>query len=172
MIIWLNGGFGAGKTTLAGELHRRIPEAVVYDPEDVGAMLWKWLPRNEDFQDLASWRELVVASALSLRRHHADLLIVPMALLRDAYREEILGGLDAAGERVLHVFLDTAPQVIRDRLEARAVSLGFTPDAASWAIARLDPGAASKQPPGTVVLRSDRNSPAALADAVVAAIPR
>jgi adenylylsulfate kinase-like enzyme len=26
VIIWINGGFGAGKTTLAEELHRRLPE--------------------------------------------------------------------------------------------------------------------------------------------------
>ena len=41
VIIWVNGGFGAGKTTLAGKLHRRLPDAVVYDSEDVGLMLWK-----------------------------------------------------------------------------------------------------------------------------------
>jgi deoxyadenosine/deoxycytidine kinase len=41
MIIWPNGGFGAGKTTLAEELRRRVPGAVVYDPEDVALMLWK-----------------------------------------------------------------------------------------------------------------------------------
>jgi deoxyadenosine/deoxycytidine kinase len=40
VIIWINGGFGAGKTTLAEELHRRRPDAVVYDPEEVGLMLW------------------------------------------------------------------------------------------------------------------------------------
>ena len=85
VIIWLNGGFGAGKTTLAGELRRRVPGAVVYDPEGVGAMLWKWLPRNDDFQDLPSWRELVVATAVSLRRHHAATLIVPMSLIREAF---------------------------------------------------------------------------------------
>ena len=62
-------------------------------------MLWKWLPRNDDFQDLASWRELVVATALSLRKHHADTLIVPMSLLRDDYRDEILGGLAEAASR-------------------------------------------------------------------------
>ena len=60
-------------------------------------MLWKWLPPNEDFQDLPSWRELVVATAVSLRRHHADTLIVPMSLIRDAYRVEILGGLGRRG---------------------------------------------------------------------------
>jgi hypothetical protein len=41
-------------------------------------MLWKQMRPNGDFQHLPSWRELVVATALSLRRHHADTLIVPM----------------------------------------------------------------------------------------------
>ena len=99
MIIWINGAFGAGKTTLAEELHRRLPDAVVYDPEDVGLMLWKWIRPNGDFQHLPSWRELVVATALSLRRHHAETLIVPMSLVRDAYRAEIFGGLAARARR-------------------------------------------------------------------------
>jgi deoxyadenosine/deoxycytidine kinase len=42
VIIWINGGLGAGKTTLAGELHWRLPDAVVYDPEDVGDILRRW----------------------------------------------------------------------------------------------------------------------------------
>jgi adenylylsulfate kinase-like enzyme len=29
VIIWINGGFGAGKTTLAGELHRRLADEVL-----------------------------------------------------------------------------------------------------------------------------------------------
>ena len=37
VIIWINGGFGAGKTTLAQELHRRLPDTVVYDPEAAAA---------------------------------------------------------------------------------------------------------------------------------------
>jgi hypothetical protein len=83
VIIWINGGLVAGKTTLAEELHRRLPDAIVYDPENVGLMLWKWMRPNGDFQHLPSWRELTVATALSLRKHHADTLIVPMTLIRD-----------------------------------------------------------------------------------------
>jgi adenylylsulfate kinase-like enzyme len=113
MIVWLNGGFGAGKSTLALELQRRLPGAVIFDPEDVGLMLRKWLEPGEDFQDLASWRELVVTTALSLRRHHADTLIVPMALIRDDYRTEILGALTDAGEELLHVFLRADPRLPR-----------------------------------------------------------
>jgi predicted kinase len=174
VIIWLNGGFGAGKTTLAAELHRRLPEAVVYDPEDVGIMLWKWMPPNDDFQDLPSWRELVVATALSLRRHHAGTLIVPMSLIRDAYRAEILGGLADAGEEVLHVFLAADAGVLKERISARAPvpdNPGASQSAHEWAFSRVDAAvvAAARQPGGTIMLRSDRLSPAELADEVLAA---
>ena len=68
MIIWINGAFGAGKTTLAEELSRRLSEAVLFDPEYVGYLLRHWVPvPTGDFQDLPSWRELVIATALSLR---------------------------------------------------------------------------------------------------------
>jgi gluconate kinase len=172
VIIWLNGGFGAGKTTLAEELHRRLPDAIVYDPEDVGLMLWKWMPPNGDFQHLPSWRELVVATALSLRKHHADTLIVPMSLIRDAYRAEILGGLAAAGEEVLHVFLAVDVGVLRERLNARVTHPGREWDQAAREMGM--PGvdemvaAAARQPAGTLMLRSDRLTPAELADRVLA----
>ena len=168
MIIWINGGFGAGKTTLAEELHRRLPEAVVYNPEDVGLMLWKWMPPNGDFQHLPSWRELVVTTALSLRRHHADTLIVPMSLIRDAYRAEILGGLADAGADVLHVFLEADAGVLRERLNARVTNPGR-----DWDQAARESGmtgvdemvaAAARQPAGTLILRSDKLTPAELAD--------
>ena len=173
VIIWINGGFGAGKTTLAQELHRRLPEAVVYDPEDVGIMLWKWMPPNGDFQHLPSWRELVIATALSLRRHHAETLIVPMSLIRDPYRAEILGGLADAGEQVLHVFLETDAGILRERLNARVTDPKYT----EWDRAARELGlpgvdemvaAAARQPGGTLLLRSDRLTPPELADEVLA----
>ena len=172
MIIWINGGFSAGKTTLAEELYRRLPDAVVYDPEDVGLMLWKWVRPNGDFQHLPSWRELVVATALSLRRHHADTLIVPMSLIREAYRAEILGGLADAGEEVLHVFLEADAGVLRERLNARVTRPGSDWDQAARELGMTGVdemvAAAACQPGGTLLLRSDRLTPAELADEVLA----
>ena len=172
MIIWINGGFGTGKTTLAEELHRRLPNAVVYDPEDVGLMLWKWMPPNGDFQHLPSWRELVVNTALSLRQHHANTLIVPMSLIRDAYRAEILGGLADAGEDVLHVFLEADAGALRERLNARVTNPGRDWDqvARESGMTGVDEivAAAARQPTGTLMLRSDKLTPAELADQVLA----
>ena len=172
VIIWVNGGFGAGKTTLAEELHRRLPDAVVYNPEDVGLMLWKWMRPNGEFQHLPSWRELVVATALSLRRHHAETLIVPMSLIRDAYRAEILGGLADAGEEVLHVFLEVDAGVLRERLNARMPQPGrewdqFAHEVGMTGVDEIT-AAAALQPGGTLMLRSDRLTPAELADEVLA----
>ena len=173
VIIWLNGGFGAGKTTLAEELHRRLPDVVLYDPEQVGLMLWKWLPQDGDFQHLPSWRELVIATAVSLRRHHADTLIVPMSLIREAYRNEILGGLADAGEQVLHVFLELDAEALRARLNARArPGWEWEKTAKQVGMTGIDEmvAAAARQPGGTLMLRSDKLTPAELADAVMAAI--
>ena len=175
MIIWINGAFGAGKTTLAEELHRRLPDAVVYNPEDVGLMLWKQMRPDGDFQHLPSWRELVVATALSLRRHHAETLIVPMSLIRDAYRAEILGGLADAGEEFLHVFLVADAGLLRERLNARArVTHPGNPEwdqaARGFGLTPVDEAvaAAARQPGGTLMLRSDKLTPAELADEVMA----
>ena len=39
MIIMVNGAFGAGKTSVANELLRRLDGAMLFDPEEVGFML-------------------------------------------------------------------------------------------------------------------------------------
>jgi hypothetical protein len=137
-------------------------------------MLWKWMPPNGDFQHLPSWRELAVATALSLRRHHADTLIVPMSLIRDAYRTEILGRLADAGEDVLHVFLEADAGVLRERLNARVTSPGRDWDQAARELGltgvdeTVAAAAAARQPAGTLLLRSDKLTSAELADEVLA----
>ncbi len=42
-VVWLNGPFGVGKTSVAAELGRRRP-TITFDPEVIGSMLWRLLP--------------------------------------------------------------------------------------------------------------------------------
>jgi AAA domain len=173
VIVWINGAFGAGKTTLADELSGRLPDAVFFDPEYVGYILRRWVPvPTGDFQDLPSWRELVIATAASLRKHHAATLIVPMTLINDDYLAEILGGLHAQGEETLHVFLDLDPAVLRQRLTDRILVPGdpeADQQARDFCLRNLDRGiaAAARVPTGTLLLRSDKLTPAELADEVL-----
>jgi deoxyadenosine/deoxycytidine kinase len=96
----------------------------------------------------------------------------PMSLIRDAYRAEILGGLADAGEEVLHVFLEADVGVLRERLNARVTRPGRQWDqaASEFGMTGVDEmaAAATRQPAGTLMLRSDRLAPAELADEVLA----
>lgn len=44
MIVWVKGGFGRGKTTLVEVLRSRRPDAVVFDPKQIGYMLRELVP--------------------------------------------------------------------------------------------------------------------------------
>ncbi|MCE7005139.1 hypothetical protein LWC34_20240 [Kibdelosporangium philippinense] len=61
--------------------------------------------------------------------------------------------------------------MLKDRLAARApIPVNPAGDAGlEWALSRADPAAAGRQPEGTLILRSDRLTPAELADEVLAA---
>ena len=64
-VIWLNGAFGVGKTTVARKLASLLPDAMTLDPEDIGGMLRKVIPvvrQTGDFQDLRIWRRLTAGS--------------------------------------------------------------------------------------------------------------
>ena len=96
MIIWLNGAFGAGKTTAAFELCRRLPASFVYAPENVGFFLRKNMPpvcHTPDFQDMPLWRSFNFQVLKELHAHYNGPVIVPMTLVSPAYHQEILGCL-------------------------------------------------------------------------------
>lgn len=174
LIIWVNGAFGSGKSTLVEELRERLPDAVVFDPEHVGFCLRLWVPvPTGDFQDLPSWRRLTVQAALALREFHAAILIVPMTLVHEPYYQEIVGGLRDAGEQVVHVFLDLPAKVLRERIMEQVLHPEDPQQdeaARAFRLKNVDRcvAAARRQPAGTLLLRSDLLAPAALADAVMA----
>ncbi|MFD9503748.1 NUDIX domain-containing protein [Streptomyces sp. NPDC060035] len=124
MIVWINGAFGAGKTSAACELIDLIPNSTFYDPELIGGGLRHLLPQKKlaevaDFQDLAIWRRLVVDTAAALLAELSGVLVVPMTLLRQEYRDEIFGGLAARRIPVRHVLLSPEETILRRRIADR-----------------------------------------------------
>ncbi|MEU0847903.1 MULTISPECIES: NUDIX hydrolase [Streptomyces] len=145
-VVWINGAFGAGKTTTARELIELIPNSTLFDPEVIGAALVHLLPPKRlaeagDFQDLPIWRRLVIDTAAAMLAELGGTLVVPMTLLRQEYRDEIFGGLAARRIAVRHVLLAPAETILRERIAAREV-----PDAADgelrvrqWSYDHIDP---------------------------------
>uniref|UniRef100_UPI0036EAD61C NUDIX hydrolase n=1 Tax=Streptomyces sp. NPDC058274 TaxID=3346416 RepID=UPI0036EAD61C len=126
MIVWINGAFGAGKTTTARELIELIPNSALFDPEVIGGTLTHLLPPKRlaevgDFQDLPIWRRLVVDTAAAMLADLGGVLVVPMTLLRQEYRDEIFGGLAARRIPVRHVLLAPAETILRERIAGREV---------------------------------------------------
>ncbi|MFC5801814.1 NUDIX hydrolase [Streptomyces formicae] len=124
MIVWINGAFGAGKSTAARELIDLIPNSTLYDPEVIGGALRDLLPQKRldevtDYQDLPIWRRLVVDAAAGMLAEFGGVLVVPMTLLRQEYRDEIFGGLAARRIPVRHVLLHSEETILRARIAAR-----------------------------------------------------
>lgn len=121
MIVWINGPFGGGKSTLVEELRPRWPEALVFDPEMVGYVLREIVDvPTGDFQDLPLWRRQVADLAVGLVEEYRRPLLVPMTLVDPGYLGEIFGALKAADIVVHHFFLKVAPEVLVRRIDARS----------------------------------------------------
>ncbi|MFF7052989.1 NUDIX domain-containing protein [Streptomyces griseorubiginosus] len=147
MIVWINGAFGAGKTTAARELIELIPNSTLFDPEEIGAAVVRLLPPKHlaevgDFQDLPIWRRLVIDTAAAMLAELGGTLVVPMTLLRQEYRDEIFGGLAARRISVRHLLLAPAETILRERIAGRgatpALPLGATGQG-HWAYDRIEP---------------------------------
>lgn len=171
-VIWLNGAFGVGKTTVARALATESSGALILDPEDIGRMLRQVIPgglRTSDFQDIPSWRRLTVATIESLLRDHPGPLIVPMTVVDPNYFDETVGHLHRDGVTVHHFTLTASPTTIRRRLLWRLSS----PWATRWALHRVSRCANALQSPlfATHVDTDNRSVPdvaAAILGAVLA----
>ncbi|MFD7747209.1 AAA family ATPase [Streptomyces sp. NPDC059698] len=137
MIIWLNGTFGAGKTTTSKEVVSLLPGSRLFDAEKVGEMLCHMLGAPErDFQDFPPWRGLVVETARQVLDHVGGTLVVTQTVLVEAYWREIHEGLTRAGVPVHHFLLHTDRDTLVERIETdiKPESAG----ARQWRLDHLD----------------------------------
>ncbi len=95
-VIWLNGAFGVGKTSVAELIVEQIDGATLVDPELVGGLFRLLVPSDgqaEDFQDMSLWRSLTREAIGSLVSAGRGPLVIPMTLVRLDYFDEIVGAL-------------------------------------------------------------------------------
>ena len=122
MIIWINGSFGVGKTTVAEKLKEKIDKSIIYDPEKIGMFLSNTLPTKEnDFQDYKLWRTI---NCEMLKNIYAEfeVIIVPMTITNLQYYDEIVERLERDGINIKHFILIASKENIISRLNARGNS--------------------------------------------------
>ncbi|NBJ70985.1 MULTISPECIES: AAA family ATPase [Clostridia] len=135
MIIWINGAFGSGKTQTSYELHRRIPDSFVYDPENMGFFIDKNIPaeiHKQNFQDYCSWRELNYTLLKNMEREYNGIIMVPMSIVNPHYFEEIIGRLRNDKVIVKHFVLWASKETLLKRLRSRGESKN------SWGAKQID----------------------------------
>lgn len=141
-LVWINGAFGVGKTTVAEKLVERWPEAMLYDPELIGTLLYGLLPAaaltSGDYQDITLWRRLVRVTATEMLSEYERPLVVPMTLVVPSYFDEIVGGLRREGVSVDHFTLLASNATIMARVRGS--------DREEWAASQLPRLAALRDP--------------------------
>lgn len=135
MIIWINGAFGSGKTQTSYELHRRIPNSFLFDPENTGYFIRKYLPTEMskgDFQDHTIWREINYSMLKYIYSEYEGPIIVPMTIVNPQYFNEIIGKLRSDGVIVNHFVLWASKDIVEKRLRSRGEGKN------SWAAKQID----------------------------------
>ena len=131
MIIWINGCFGVGKTTIAGRLKEKTDNSIIYDPEKVGTFLFNILPvKEDDFQDYELWRMINYEMLKNLNTEF-KVIIVPMTITNIQYYDEIIGRLERDGINIKHFILVANKENIISRLNVRENST-------EWAYRQVD----------------------------------
>jgi hypothetical protein len=167
VILFLNGAFGIGKTTVARLLRRRIPHSAIYDPELAGLALQRLARLGgrdiRDFQDMRLWRSLT-ALGLRLTRLVRPNVIVPMAISDERVLGEFLGAAAALDSDVRHYCLVAPEDVVHARLDAR----GATRHGNAWEYRRAaECCVAHGSPAFAVQVDAAQRTPHQLADAIV-----
>lgn len=122
-VAWINGAFGAGKTTVATGLLEALPGARLFDPEIIGSAMHYLGEDNptDDFQDIALWRRMVADTAVALMDLHGQDLVVPMTLVVEPYVNEIVERIEAAGHRVEMFWLELPRDELARRITAQVL---------------------------------------------------
>lgn len=134
-VIWINGSFSTGKTSVAKALIEGLDGSFLLDPELIGVMLRDHLvPPSlypDDFQDLCLWRSFTRDAVIEAALRDDGAIVVPMTIARPDYFDEIVGAIRRR-VRVHHFTLTASREEILRREAARPDDTG------AWAAKTVD----------------------------------
>lgn len=119
MIIWLNGPYGVGKSTLAGTIQGKLDNCILFDAEKVGDAIRDNYPQEffqEIYEDYPLWCETCQKLLTDLEGKTNGTILVPMTLLRPQSLRTILAPLRRQGIPAMHVLLTAEPETLRRRI--------------------------------------------------------
>ena len=173
MVIFVNGSFGIGKTTVARLLARRLPRGTLFDPEPIGVVLMRlsalrpFSARVDDFQDLGLWRATSI-SLIHLLLRVRRRLVVPMTFSNPAYLGQFLASVSRHDRETFHFCLTASLATVRARLADREAGRGPS----AWQLRRSAECCAAHQGPefAEQIATEDR-SPDEIADEIMRRLP-
>jgi hypothetical protein len=171
MIVFINGPFGVGKTTVARSLVQKMPHATMYDPEIVGGALhrtFKPFTKVEDFQDYTLWRRLVVGGARLFRTLSGRPLVVPMTVWKRNVFDPMVAGLRGADPDLSCFRLTASREVLVNRISSDTEDTEAYP----WRTSHLEVSLKASQDPafGREIPTGDR-TPTEVADQILETLP-
>ncbi|HXM06132.1 MAG TPA: AAA family ATPase [Candidatus Acidoferrum sp.] len=169
MIVYLNGGFGVGKTTVARLLVTELQPAVLFDPELVGGILRDTLsgidPRD-DFQEYPAWAALVKTFLAELRRRYpAVTIVVPMSVLDEDKRADVVKRI----RDVDREFFNFTLVADRDELRRRVLERPLKTSSREWCLRHLHDAPTSSLEE-SYVIDTTRLTPREVAASILATI--
>ncbi len=168
MVIWLSGAYGVGKSAAAGALAAKLPNALVFDAEEVGNAVrgsYPDCPYGYIFEDYPLWGEFCYQLLRDVHTRFEKDLLVDMTLVREASRQRIIDRLRKDGIPVHFILLTASRQTIHDRILARGE------DESCWCMDNLDMAMAeSARIPGSIPVDTEGISAEAVAEYILHSI--
>ncbi len=136
MVVWLNGPYGVGKSTLAEKLRERVPDSFVFDAEEVGNAVRENMPPERFngyiFEGYPLWFRFCAELLRDILDGRETTVFVPMTLVYKDSFEKIAQPLAAHGIEARHILLTSTRDVVRGRILARGE------DADCWCAQNID----------------------------------
>lgn len=128
MIIWINGAYGVGKSTVAKALHKMNSNSFIFDAEAVGNAVRDNLPQKlfngYIFENYDLWFEMIVKLLISIKQSYQGDIYVPMTLVYQDSFQKIEEPLKKQGIQIKHMLLEANYETIHDRILSRGEEEG------------------------------------------------